>query len=93
MGEYECCKYKRWVKQMKKYRRILGRRIKHQREKQLLSVEIVATKMDMLVDDYLDWESGTETPQERQLAKLSCILRSHITEIKAGIPLECFTRD
>lgn len=78
---------------MNKYSRILGRRIKSQREKQLLSAEIVAIKLDVKTRDYLAWEGGIETPQERQLIKLSHILRSHVRELLSGIPLEYLNYD
>jgi len=73
---------------MNKYSRILGRRIKSQREKQLLSPETVATKLDVQVSDYLNWESGKAKPQERQLIKLSYILRSHVSQFKTGLVLD-----
>lgn len=73
---------------MKKYSRILGRRIKSQREKQLLTATQVASKINVDVETYLKWENGEELPPHRQLNRLSTILRSHTDRLSAGLLLQ-----
>ncbi|MGO3445633.1 MAG: helix-turn-helix domain-containing protein [Pseudoalteromonas distincta] len=68
--------------------RILGRRIKTLREKQLLSKEVVASKLNISLDEYEQWEQGDIRPTYRDLVKLTYILRSHRKELLAGLELE-----
>lgn len=68
--------------------RVLGRRIKALREKQLLSKEVVASKLNVSLDEYEQWEQGNIRPAYRDLIELTYILRSHKKELLGGLELE-----
>lgn len=66
----------------------LGRRLKTRREQQLLSPEIVASKLKIPTNSYLEWEDGKVKPPIKKLNEVSHILRSHTDTLTFGLELE-----